>query len=78
MTERMTSIDLPGVPDSGAADWGRKSPADMIAILRQKAAHDKATAEAIMSASDDDFYVQTYTGVYRQRNHEVLQQGRKS
>lgn len=76
MSERLTSIDLPGVFGSGIADWGRKTPAEMIVQLRQHAIDSKARAEAILAANDEDFHVRTYTGVHRQRDSEVLQQGR--
>jgi hypothetical protein len=76
MADRLTGIDLPGVWGSGLADWGRKDPAEMIKMLRAKAADDKATAEKILAASDADFHIQTYVGVHRRRQVEVLQQGR--
>jgi hypothetical protein len=79
MSERMTSITLPGRPTgAGLADWGRRAVPEMIAQIRAKAAHDKAEAEAILAASDEDFRVDTYTGVHVQRNREVLQPGRKA
>ena len=77
MSERLTSIDLPGVFNSGLADWGRKTPAEMIAMLREKAADDKATAEAILAAPDEYFHVQTYVGVHVRKDRTVLRQGRK-
>lgn len=76
MSEHMTSIHLPGVRDSGYADWGSRSVTEMIALLRQKARDERAVAEAILAASDDDFHVETYYGVYVHRNAEILQNGR--
>lgn len=77
MSNRMTSIDLPGVRGSGIAEWGRKTPAEMITLLRQHAESQRAAAESIIAACDKDFYVQTYVGIYMQRQREVLQKGRK-
>ncbi len=76
MSERLTSIDLPGVFGSGYADWGRRSVFHMIAELRRKAQHDKMVAEAILKASDGDFHVETYLGIHVRRNLEILQDGK--
>lgn len=77
MAERMTAIDLPGHFDSGLADWGVKSVEEMVSMLREKAARDKAVAEAILAASDDDFRVQTYRGVHVRHDRKILQKGKK-
>lgn len=75
--KRMTSIGLPGLENGdGLADWDLKTPEEMIAMLRNYAARNKATAEAILAAADEDFRVETYTGVYVQRNRTILQKGR--
>lgn len=76
MSERMTSITLPGSRHCGLADWGRKTPEEMIRQIRAHAEHMKVEAEEIISASDLEFRVQTYTGVHVQRNRETLQPGR--
>ena len=73
MAERHTSISLPGNVDAGMADHGRKTPAEMIALYREWAKHNKKWADAVLSASDEDFSVETYTGVHVRRNREVLQ-----
>lgn len=72
MAERMTSIRLPGSKHVGLADWGRKTREEMIKMIRAHAEDQKSVADAILSASDDDFLVETYTGVYVQRNREVV------
>jgi hypothetical protein len=78
MSDRMTSVHLPGLnAGSGLADWGRKTPAEMISLIREHAAHQKQQAEAILAASDDEFRVETYVGVYVRRSKIVLQEGRK-
>lgn len=76
MSERMTSIVLPGVHGSGYADWGRKTPKEMIDRLRRIATEDKQTAEKILAAKDDDFLVETYLGVHARRKREILQKGK--
>ena len=77
MSERMTAIDLPGVWDSGVADYGLKTVPEMLALLRSRAKHMKETAEAILTAKDTDFTVQTYVGAHVQRNRKVLQVGKQ-
>jgi hypothetical protein len=71
--DRMTSINLPGIFGSGVADWGRKTAAEMIVILRMKAEHDKRIAEAILAAPDEYFQVETYLGVHVRRSREIVQ-----
>lgn len=80
MSERMTGIELRGnkAAGPGLAEWGRKTPTEMIERYRQYARHQLAEAQAILSATDDDFRVETYTGVHVQRNREVLQEGKDS
>jgi hypothetical protein len=73
VSDRMTSVCLPGIFGSGIADWGKKTVPEMIAMLRKYAEHERAVAEAILAASDDQFLVETYTGVYVMRNKVVLQ-----
>lgn len=73
----MTGITLPGHSGSGFQDYGRKTVPEMIAALRRIAEHQKAEAEAILAASDDDFRVSTYIGSLVERNREVMQEGRK-
>lgn len=72
MADRMTSIRLPGSKHVGLADHGRKTREEMLHLIRSHAEHQKAVADAILSASDDDFLVETYTGVFVQRNREVV------
>lgn len=77
MGARMTDIVLRG-SGAGLADWGRKTPDEMIEQIRAYARRQKAEAEAVLSASDEDFRVTTYTGVHVQRNREVLQEGKEA
>lgn len=67
-----------GEPMTGqaGAEWGRKTPAEMIERYRQYARHQLAEAQAVLAATDEDFRVETYTGVHVQRNREVLQEGK--
>lgn len=71
MSDRMTRISLPG--SCGIADYGRRTPTEMIKLIRQYAEREKREAEAILAASDSDFLIETYVGVHVCRNREVLQ-----
>lgn len=72
----MTSVHLPGMRSgAGIAEWGRKTPAEMIEMIRSYAASNKADAERILAAADDDFKVVTYVGAHVQKNRETLQEG---
>lgn len=72
MADRMTSIRLPGSKHVGLADHGRRTREEMITMIRSHAEHQKAIADAVLSASDEDFLVETYTGVFVQRNRAVV------
>ncbi len=41
-------------------------------MIRAHAADQKSMADAILAASDDEFLVETYTGVHVHRNREVI------
>ena len=75
MSERMTSIELPGHYGAGMADYGRKTVAEMVKLIREHAELMKHDAEAILKAKDREFYVCTHLGVYVRRNLVVLQHG---
>lgn len=75
MSERLTAIHLPGVWDSGIADYGRKSVEDMVEQIRKRALHMRATSNAILEAPNDAFMVETYVGVYARKNRDILQRG---
>jgi hypothetical protein len=77
MTQRMTSINLPGRFGAGYADYGRKTVAEMIALIRDHAELQKRDAEAILAAKDSDFYVCTYRGIHVRRDRVVLQSPKK-
>lgn len=73
MSERMTRVHLPSLgPGSGYAEYGRQDPHEMIRRLRRDAEIAKEEAERILAAPDDEFVVETYRGVYVQRNRERL------
>jgi hypothetical protein len=76
MSERMTSINLPGNYGSGYTDYGHKTVAEMVALIRNHAELMKRDAEAVLAAKDSDFYIFTYSGKNR-RNLVVLQEGEK-
>ena len=76
MSERMTSIALPGVYGSGIAERGRKTPAEMIQRYRAYAESQRDLYAAILNSFDADYRIITYVGVHVTRNKEVLQEGR--
>ena len=79
MSDRMTSIHLPGTPNgAGYADWGRKTPKEMIATIRAHAAYQKEWADAVLAAPDEAFQVETYVGVHVKKNREVIQSARNA
>lgn len=57
---------------SGLAEHGRLTRAESIERLRDMARGDKARAEAILNASDDEFYVRVVRGIHVQHMVEVL------
>lgn len=76
MSYRMTSIFLPGLNSGhGLADWGLKTPEEMVGQLRAHAERQKAAAEKILAASSSDFRVETYVGVHVRKDRKVLQEG---
>ena len=77
MADRLTAIHLPGVPKGyGLAHHGRSSAAAMVDAIRHKARQELDAAQAILAAKPEDFRVETYLGVYRRRQIEVLQEGK--
>ena len=77
MSALMTNIHLPGANCGGLADWGKKTPKQMIALWRRHARAEKRDAEKILQALDEDFEVYTCHGHIVQRNKRVLQAGKK-
>lgn len=75
MSERLTSINLPGVFGSGVADYGRKTVPEMIDLVRSYARNQKTIADAILDAPNEAFRVQTYIGVNVRKQIETLQLG---
>ena len=51
MSERRTTIELGTV--GGMSDYGRKTPAEMIALYRRYAEYNLAQAQAVLAAPDD-------------------------
>lgn len=76
MADRFTSVHLPGCWGCSIADYGRKTPEEMIALIRAHAENQKAQAEMVLAASDADFRVDTYFGFHVRNKREVLQDGR--
>ena len=57
---------------SGLAEHGRLTREEAIKRLRDMALSDKVRAEAILNASDEDFYVRVVRGVHVQHMVEIL------
>ena len=73
--EIMTRITLPHAPSRpGLLEWGRKTPEDMITIMRKHAHHLRAEADAITNALDEEFQVDVVLGPTSLRHRETLQQ----
>lgn len=77
MSERMTSINLPGLFGGGIAEWGLKTPAEMLAMIRNYATDQKRMAEEILSAGDGDFRIETYKGPHARIDLRIIQNGRQ-
>lgn len=76
MSERMTSIHVPGHFGGGYAEHGRKSVPEMLVAIRLYAESLRQTADIILNALDEDFRVETYVGVHVHKQTEILQEGR--
>lgn len=77
MSEIMTTIDLPGIRDSGYAEYGRKTVQEMIKIVRNRAVYQQQVAAAILAAPNEAFHIETHRGVHVWRDRKILQTGRK-
>lgn len=77
MMEKLTSISLPRVDNSGLSIWGEASVGSAINQLREQARRDLAVAQAIIDADDEDFRVTIVRGPVIQHLIEVLQEGRR-
>lgn len=73
MSERWTTITLPGSPYPGLRDSGGLDAPAMIALAREYAAAGLASAQAVLAASDEDFRIVTE----RNRSRTVVQEGRE-
>lgn len=71
MSDRLTCISLPH--HSGVADWGLKTPAEMIKQIREYADSLRKEIALIDAAKDDEFQIETYVGVHVMRNRKVIQ-----
>lgn len=65
--QKMTRIRLPGLSGgAGLMDYGELSHAEMVEKIRDHARHNKANADAILAAADEDFEVVILRGVHVQ------------
>ena len=65
MSEILTSCHLKGV--GGLDEWGRLTRAEIIELTREMARHDKAKAEKILAAADEDFECKIIRGPHARR-----------
>ena len=68
---------LTGLFGSGIADWGTKTPSEMLAMIRDHASEQRRIADEILNASDSEFRIETYLGPHAQRDRKIIQAGRK-
>lgn len=76
MSDKLTSISLPRVKNSGLSIWGEVSIGSAINQLREQARRDLVVAQAILDADDEDFRVSIVRGPVSQHEIERLQEGR--
>lgn len=77
MTDKLTRIKIPGQRSGwGLMDWGKKSPAEMVAQMRSYAEELRAHAAAIDATRDEDFCIQIVLGSAKQAVSETIQEGR--
>lgn len=73
MAETFTRVRVVGMPaGSGLMDRGRRTRAEMIKFLRDKAQRDLEEAQRILNATDGMFEVAVIQGCIVQRNPEIL------
>lgn len=76
MADILTEINLPGIDGSGIANWGERSPAEMVAYIRSHFQREKGIAEMVLAAADEDFRIGVVKGVHARRRVRLLQDGR--
>jgi hypothetical protein len=70
VSDILTSCHLKGV--GGLDEWGRLSRSEIIEKTRDMARHDKAQAEKILAARDEDFECKIIRGPHVRRLVEKL------
>jgi hypothetical protein len=70
MSELLTSCHLKGV--GGMDEWGRLTRAQIIEKTREMARYEKAKAEKILAARDEDFECKIIRGPYVRKLVERL------
>lgn len=78
MSERLTSISLPGSDAAGWVERGRVPAGDMIATYRNLAARQLREAREVLDAPDDAFRITTQRGIVVQRDRQIIQPGREA
>lgn len=77
MSEKMTTIKLPGSDWTGFADWGEKTVDEMYRQARSHAFRELEIANAILGATREDFRVRVVRGIIIQHPIKTLQEGRR-
>lgn len=69
MAEKLTRIRVPGRKsgDYGLMDWGEKSHAEMVSLLRHRANYLRDVVAAVDATPDADFEVDIVAGSVMQR-----------
>lgn len=78
MSERFTSISLPGSDAAGWAERDRIPAGDMIATYRDLATRRLREAREVLDAPDDAFRITTHRGIHAQRDRKIIQPGQEA
>ena len=70
VSDILTNCHLKGV--GGLDEWGRLTRAEIIEKTREMARHQKAEAEKLLAAADEDFECKVIRGPYARRLIEKL------
>lgn len=74
MSDILTRIGIPGNRrGNGFMDWGRKTPAEMIAMMRAKADHMREQVALIDATPDAGFEIEVVRGSCVQHHVDWLQ-----
>lgn len=72
MSEKMTTVRIPGSASGGYSSWGRIPRAEAVKAFRDYHEYQRRVAEEALAATDEQLLVEVHTGVHVRRNVEVL------